>query len=65
MTPDEITAIVAFGESETLEWKITTGTRREAAATVCAMLNQRGGYVLFGVAPDGRVAGWPGGRPAG
>lgn len=57
MTPDEIAAIVALGESEALEWQATTGTRREAAATVCAMLNQRGGHVLFGVAPDGRVAG--------
>ena len=57
MTPDEIAAIVASGESEALEWNATTGTRREAAATVCAMLNQRGGDVLFGGAPDGRVAG--------
>ena len=37
----------------TLEFKTTTGTRREAVATVCAMLNQRGGHVLFGVLPDG------------
>lgn len=57
MTPDEIAAIVALGESETLEWQATTGTQRDAAATVCAMLNQHGGHVLFGVAPDGRVAG--------
>lgn len=57
MTPDEIAAIVALGESETLEWKATTGARREAAATVCAMLNHWGGHVLFGVAPDGRVTG--------
>ena len=57
MTPDEITAVVAAGESETLEFKSTTGTRREAARTVCAMLNQRGGYVLFGVTPQGGVVG--------
>lgn len=57
MTPDETAAIVALGESEALEWQATTRTRREAAATVCAMLNQRGGHVLFGVAPDGRMAG--------
>lgn len=55
-TIDRITAMVAAGESETLEFKSTTGTRREAAATVCAMLNQRGGHVLFGVTPkDGAV----------
>lgn len=57
MTPDQIQALVASGESETLEFKATTGTRREAAATVCAMLNQRGGHVLFGVTPQGAVVG--------
>ena len=57
MTPEQITALAATGESETLEFKHTTGTRREAAQTVCAMLNQRGGYVLFGVTPTGDVAG--------
>ncbi len=57
MTLEQIAAIVAAGESETVECKATTGTRREAAATICAMLNQRGGHVLFGVAPDSRVVG--------
>ncbi len=57
MTIEQIAAIVAVGESDRLECKATTGTRREAAATICAMLNQRGGHVLFGVAPDGRVVG--------
>ena len=57
MTLDQVTALASTGESETLEFKATTGTRREAAATVCALLNQRGGHVLFGVAPDGRVVG--------
>ena len=45
------------GLDETLEFKATTGTRREAAQTACAMLNQHGGQVLFGVAPDGSVVG--------
>ena len=57
MTPDQVAALVAAGESETLEFKSTTGTRREAAQTVCAMLNQWGGYVLFGVTPHGSVVG--------
>ena len=56
-TLDQITAMVAAGESDTLEFKSTTGTRREAAATVCAMLNQRGGHVLFGVTPEGGAVG--------
>ena len=57
MTRDDVTALASTGESEVLEFKATTGTRREAAATVCAMLNHRGGHVLFGIAPDSRVVG--------
>lgn len=54
-TSEEIAALSTAGESETLEFKATTGTRREAAATVCAMLNQRGGHVLFGVTQEGVI----------
>ena len=50
-------AVSFSGESETLEFKGTTGARREAAMTVCAFLNQEGGQVLFGVTPAGAVAG--------
>lgn len=57
MTPDQIIAWAGAGESETLEFKRTTGQRREAARALCAMLNHRGGRVLFGVEPDGRIAG--------
>ena len=57
MTLDRIAALAASGESETLEYKATTGTRREATRTLCAFLNQGGGQVLFGVTPDGVVAG--------
>jgi ATP-dependent DNA helicase RecG len=57
MTPEQIAAWAAAGESETLELKRTTGERREGARTLCAMLNHRGGRVLFGVEPNGRVLG--------
>ena len=57
MTIDQIAALTASGESEMLEFKETTGTRREAAMTMCAFLNHRGGQVLFGVAQDGAVVG--------
>lgn len=57
MTVERIASIVAAGESEVLEFKSTTGTRREATQTVCAMLNQQGGQILFGVTPDGQVVG--------
>ena len=57
MTTNQITTLAASGESETLEFKETTGTRREAARTACAFLNQSGGQVLFGVTRAGFVAG--------
>ena len=57
ITREQIDSWTALGESETLELKATTGERREGTRTLCAMLNNRGGRVLFGVAPDGRVAG--------
>lgn len=57
MTSEQITGLASAGESETLEFKATTGMRRSAAMTVCAMLNQRGGRVLFGVTPEGVVVG--------
>ena len=57
MNIKRIVALTAYGESETLEFKATTGTRREAAKTVCAFLNRGGGQVLFGVTPDGAVMG--------
>ena len=47
MTLDYITSLTDAGESETLESKETTGTRREAIMTMCAFLNQSGGQVLF------------------
>ena len=57
MTPEQVAVLVGTGESEILEFKTTTGQRGEAARTVCAMLNTRGGYVLFGVTPDGKTVG--------
>ena len=57
MIIDQLAALAASGESETLEFKETTGTRREATMTVCAFLNQGGGQALFGVTLDGAVVG--------
>ncbi len=57
MTIEQIAPLASSGESGTLEFKETTGTRREAAMTVCAFLNQRGGQALFGVTQAGAVAG--------
>ena len=57
MTLEIITTLAASGESEALEFKETTGTRREATMTVCAFLNQGGGQALFGVTQAGVVVG--------
>ena len=57
ITVGQLRELAQSGESESLEFKATTGQRREAAKTICAMLNTRGGQVVFGVEPDGRVAG--------
>ena len=57
MTPDQITKLIATGESESLEFKETTGKRREATQSLCGMLNHRGGRVLFGITPEGDVCG--------
>ena len=56
-TVERIASMVAAGESETLEFKATTRTRREAAMTLCAMLNGHGGQVLFGVTPERQAVG--------
>jgi ATP-dependent DNA helicase RecG len=56
-TRDQIHAWIVADESETLEFKRTTGERREGAKTLCAMLNHRGGRVVFGVGPGVGLSG--------
>lgn len=56
-TPDQLRALATAGESETLEFKRSTGEQRAAMHALTAMLNHRGGRVLFGVESDGRVLG--------
>lgn len=57
MTLQELQELAAGGESERVEFKRSTGQRTDAAKSVCAMLNGLGGFVVFGVAPDGRLVG--------
>jgi len=54
---EQIQAWAEAGESETVEFKSTTGQRRPAVKTLCGMLNANGGRVLFGVLPNGEVCG--------
>lgn len=48
----ELAELIAEGESETLELKATTGQRSDGVKSICAMLNTRGGRVIFGAGPD-------------
>jgi len=57
MTLEQLRALVARGESATLEFKATTGQRSDAIKTIVAMLNGRGGRVVFGVDPSGTLRG--------
>ena len=57
MTLADLMMLAQGGESELLEFKRSTGERREGTHTLCAMLNHLGGRVIFGVAPDGKILG--------
>jgi ATP-dependent DNA helicase RecG len=53
----ELPALVSQGESDTIEFKRSTGEMKEAMQTLCAFLNGMGGTVLFGVKPNGAIEG--------
>jgi len=53
----ELKELVSGGESETVEFKKSTGQLRRASETLCGMLNGSGGRVLIGVTPEGRILG--------
>ncbi len=57
MQLEDVRQLVVAGESETAEFKTTTGQRSQGAKTLCGMLNGRGGSVLFGVTPSGELVG--------
>ena len=57
MTPNQIAAWAASGESEMLEFKKSTAEKERACRTLCAFANGRGGRLLFGVSPSGKVVG--------
>lgn len=57
MTLDELIELIRRGESDTLEFKKSTSKLNEAANTLCAFLNQEGGYVIIGVDDKGNLLG--------
>ena len=55
---DDLTNLIAQGESDQLEFKRSTGQLKEGMQSVCAMLNGAlPGWVLSGVADDGAIVG--------
>lgn len=57
MTYSEIEQIVAMGEGVSVEFKQTTGELHRGMETGCAFLNTNGGWLLFGVRPNGKIVG--------
>jgi len=53
----DIERMVAEGESESVEFKRTTGQLNRAGETLCAFLNTEGGTVVIGVTDGGRLVG--------
>lgn len=57
ITAEQVLAAARAGESETQEFKRSTGEQRSAMHALTAMLNHRGGRVFFGIEPDQHVVG--------
>src|SRR5262245_36535739 len=53
----QLKALVAQGESETLEFKTSTAQLKTACETLCGFLNAKGGIVLIGVGNKGQIIG--------
>jgi ATP-dependent DNA helicase RecG len=54
---DDILALISGGETETLEFKKSTASLREAIETICSFANTRGGQLIFGVDDNGNTIG--------
>ena len=54
---DIVKELIAGAESDTVEFKETTGQLERGVETLCAFLNGTGGIVLFGVTDKGKIIG--------
>ncbi len=54
---DEIESLAKQGESNNLEFKVSTAKLHSACETLCAFLNGNGGTVLIGVKDNGKIIG--------
>ena len=58
LTFEEIISLVTSKESNTLEFKETTGQLTRGMESGCAFMNStNGGYLLFGVSDKGKIIG--------
>jgi ATP-dependent DNA helicase RecG len=57
MNIQKLQKLIQQGESHCLEFKKSTAQIKPAFETVCAFLNGKGGYVLFGVKDNGELIG--------
>ena len=57
MTAEELIAVAAQGEGETVEFKRSVAELDKVVETVSAFANTHGGVVLIGVRPDGQIEG--------
>jgi len=53
----DIERLIDSGESDTVEFKKSTGQLRRAFQTLCAFLNGHGGQVIIGVTSKGKITG--------
>ena len=57
MKAEDLLALTVRGETETVEFKRSVAELDKIAETVAAFANTRGGAVLIGIGPDGRIEG--------
>jgi len=53
----DLQKLVSQGETDTVEFKQTTGQLTAGVKTLCAFLNTKGGTILFGVSDNGTIKG--------
>lgn len=57
MTLDDVKALLGQGESSQLEFKKSLSQLKPAMESLCAFLNTKGGYVIFGVGSSANIIG--------
>lgn len=57
VTKSNLELLVSKGESQTLEFKKSTGELKEVCKSICGMLNASGGHVLIGISNSGQILG--------